>query len=49
MESRELMIDLYTEDDEKVANLFKGDIGEGVFMIKWDGKDLKGKLIFRRL
>lgn len=42
----ELMIDLYTEDDEKVANLFKGDIGEGVFMIKWDGKDPEGKADF---
>ncbi|MDD4227049.1 MAG: hypothetical protein PHS40_01895 [Mariniphaga sp.] len=41
--SGELMIDLVTTAGEKVANLFKGDIRQGLFMMKWDGKDPDGK------
>jgi hypothetical protein len=38
-----LMIDLYTPSGKKVTNIYQGDIGEGLFMMKWDGKDSEGK------
>jgi hypothetical protein len=30
---------LYSTGGKKVHNLYKGKIGEGIFMITWDGKD----------
>jgi len=38
-----LMIDLYTTSGKKVANIYQGDIGVGLFMIKWDGKNPEGE------
>jgi hypothetical protein len=43
--SGELQIDLYSTDGKKIKNLYKGkiggatEIGRGVFIINWDGKD----------
>ena len=35
----ELQIDLYTNENELVSTLYRGEIGEGMFMTTWDGKD----------
>jgi hypothetical protein len=43
----ELQIDVYSTDDKKVCNLFRGKIGEGTFMVTWDGKDPAKKSVFR--
>lgn len=42
-----LMIDLYSTDGKKICNLFTGKIGEGTFMITWDGKDPAKKALFK--
>ncbi len=34
-----LQIDLYTPGNEKILNLYNGNINEGFFIITWDGKD----------
>jgi hypothetical protein len=43
----DLQIDLYSNDDQKVCNLFKGKIKEGKFIITWDGKDPAKKADFK--
>jgi len=43
----ELRIDMYTPEDNKMCNLYRGKIGEGTFLITWDGKDPAGKEVFR--
>lgn len=43
----ELQIDLYSADGEKLANLYKGMIKEGLFMMKWDGKDPAGRTSYK--
>ncbi|MBK8884224.1 MAG: hypothetical protein IPN67_18235 [Bacteroidales bacterium] len=30
---------MYSTDNKKICNLFNGKIGEGMFMITWNGKD----------
>jgi hypothetical protein len=43
----ELQIDMYSTDDKKICNLFKGKIGEGTFLITWNGKDPVKKEIYK--
>jgi len=35
----ELQIGLYSNDNKELCNLYRGKIGEGTFLITWDGKD----------
>ena len=40
----ELQIDLFSKSDEKLANLYTGNIQkEKTFLITWDGKDPENK------
>ena len=34
-------------DDKKICNLFNGKIGEGIFIITWDGKDPAKKATYK--
>ncbi|MEP6951641.1 MAG: hypothetical protein ABI863_20280 [Ginsengibacter sp.] len=43
----ELTIDLYSTAGEQINNLYKGKIGEGIFMITWNGKDPSKKAIYK--
>ena len=42
----ELQIDLYSNEGQ-VNNLYKGKIGEGIFIITWDGKDPAKKATYK--
>lgn len=42
-----LQIDLCSTDGRIVNNLYKGKIGEEIFMITWDGKDPAGKKVYK--
>jgi hypothetical protein len=43
----ELQIDLYSTVGMQLANLYKGKIGEGTFIISWDGKDPSKKTKYK--
>ena len=43
----DLQIDLFSTDGNKITSLFNGNIKEGFFMIKWDGKDPAKKATFK--
>ena len=43
----ELQIDLYSTGGKQVNNLYKGKIGEGIFIITWDGKDPAKKATYK--
>ena len=43
----ELQIDLYSTEGKQVNNLYKGKIGEGIFIITWDGKDPAKKITYK--
>ncbi len=42
-----LQIDLYSPGGKQVNNLHKGKIGEGIFIITWDGKDPAKKATYK--
>jgi hypothetical protein len=43
----DLQIDLYSTADHKICNLHHGKIGEGTFLITWDGKDPAKKVTYK--
>jgi hypothetical protein len=43
----DLQIDLYTPGSKKISNLYTGKIGEGIFLITWDGKDKAKKTAYK--
>jgi hypothetical protein len=43
----ELQIDVYSTEGKKMSSLYRGKIGEGIFIITWDGKDPAKKVIYK--
>jgi flagellar hook assembly protein FlgD len=41
-----LQIDIISSDNKKLSSLYNGKIGEGIFLITWDGKDPANKVIY---
>jgi hypothetical protein len=43
----ELQIDVYSTEGKKISSLYRGKIGERIFIITWDGKDPAKKVTYK--